>query len=115
MPGKRSGRSASGGHSLELIYINQAVLLKWLTVKQLEFPFSSVSFKINKPPESEKKQFSLSKGFVSGCLQNQEHNASVYQHTLISYSKNFLHNHNGQHENEGRLSEKNLTVAPKKS
>lgn len=33
VPRKGSGRSASGGHSLELKCINQAVLLKWLTVK----------------------------------------------------------------------------------
>lgn len=55
-----------------------------------------MSFKISKPTQSEKTQFIPSKGFVSGCLQNQADNTSIDEHLLILYLKNFLHQHEGQ-------------------
>lgn len=73
-----------------------------------------MSFKINKSPESEKKQLILSKGFVSGCLQNQEDNASIYQHPLVLYFKNFLHNSSDSMKMKGAYL-KNLTAPPEKS
>lgn len=55
-----------------------------------------LSFKINKPTQSEKTQFIPSTGVLSGRLQNQADNASIYQHLLVSYLKIFLHKHEGQ-------------------
>lgn len=54
--------------------------------------FPPMSFKINKPTQNERTQSIPSKGFVSGCLQKQVDNASIYQHLLILYFKFFSTN-----------------------